>query len=970
MFHFLWKSSTSFKVGQVVSGFKVIQKEKIQSSVGGIAYLFEHEKTKAPVLYVSNNDKHKAFTTFFRAPTTDSTGVSHIMEHSVLAGSEKYQGKDPFFEYFQTSPHSFMNAMTFQDVVWYPFSTQYDQNFTDLMDIYLDSIYHPLLKKETFMREGWRYGFDAEKNLTVNGVVYNEMKEAYSHPGRSLYVKGLEALFGQVEDSGGRPENIPDLSYEAFKAYHDKHYHPSNSLTYFYGNGNIKQHLSQLNKVFNDFDFEKKSTIVFDPVKDGGKVFGTYPAGKGETKSYATFVYSFGKDDDFASREMLKSLTFLLVGHEEAPLKKAFLDSGYATDISLDFVPIKGQLIGMIEIEGIPASKQSKIEEFYHRTLTQIAQEGFDPKVIQGVISSEKFNLKKQRSDYGLYYHYEGGLLNSFLQGSDVFKSFHVNDIYQAYEKQASQKHAFETLIQDKMLGRGGFALLKPDSKWVEKQEKELKQKLKIVQNSLSKEALDVIQSEMKQFKESEEKEENSTPLPNMVSSGMPEKVDPVQTTVSKIQHAKLFFHPLVEEGDLVTLRTYFDFSYLPPYLISYLGLFQEFLARFSPEGQTLEDFVLDQKIQLGKTLSSDVSSDGLYHKDGYSAQFLLGGTFFPEALDQALSFQKKILFDLDFSDKKKVKKLINRLYTEYEMRYRQEGRPILDRITEAALLSRSFDGFGFYLFLKDFNENFDARFDNMQKSFAEIRTRLFVQDRLSISIVAPQKSYDRIQKHVNDFVSSLPQAKETDVRLALEPFKQSEAVVVPKRTQQNYMLVPVMEKVDPKEIGNWQVLSSLIRGELLLPEIRFKNGAYTTNAQILPRGQLLLYSAADPKLKESYDTFNRVGSFLKKLNLPASRFDGYKVKLLASFSQPETPSQKAGEFMERTFQELNFESRNAIYEAIRDFSQDEIKNYADVFDKNISSALRATKGNKEMIEENKDLFQKIYQGGQDDLSE
>lgn len=958
---FGFNKKKTFDVNDHVHGFVLKEKQPVKSVVGGTAYLFEHEKTKGEVLYISNDDTNKTFSIFFKAPTTDSTGVSHIMEHSVLSGSNKYRGKDPFFEYFQTSPHSFMNAMTSQDVVWYPFSSQYDDNFLDLMDIYLDSVFHALLEKETFMREGWRYTLDEKGKLGVNGIVFNEMKNAYASVGRQLYMKGLKSLFGKYNCSGGDPVHVPDLTYEAFKAYHDKHYHPSNSLAYFYGNGDVALHLEKLNDVYQDFSHEKPVEINF-PKARKGRVVSTYPAAEGETKSYASWFYSLGESDDFVMDAKASSLAYLLSGYEDAPLKKALVQTGYANDVGIEVFDIQGHLLMFVYAEGVKPQYVSKIESAYKKALAQIVKDGFSQKSVKAAISTARFKLFHRVDNEGLEMSYDA--IRSFLHDRSLFSFLHRDDIFAQYQKDLSKPKAFAAVVEDLMIKKpAGFVLLKPDSNWEEAEEKKLANKLKKTQKRFSAKALEKVKAELSAFKESEDKPEKATALPNMSSSSMPKTLDTIPTKVAKVGEVELFYHPLVGETENTVLRAYFDMETVSKDLVPYVGLYMEIADKFAPEDVDLSDFIFDQKIALGRALHFWDDVELSYRPKEFSAKVGVGGEILAGVVPQAFGFVEKLLFKLDFSDKSKLKAVLERLLAEKEIAYRQQGYPLWRQSNAMKSFDDIFSGFGFYLFLKDLVVNFDRDYDLLLSQFKRVRETVFTSSALTLSIVAPEKSYDALMKEATDFVGSLPAGVKDKDTVSYPVYLSHQASIIPSRTQENTLLLQVFDEKNMEDFAGWAMMASILRGEYLLPEIRFKGGAYGVSANVKQDGQFSFKSRADSKLKETFTAFNRTPDALKKLDVPDSRFDGYKLKLMASFFAPQTPSQKAHRVAKRHFTHLSVEDRQAWYDAVRSFSEDRVPTYLDRLRSLLEKGVRATRGNEAQIEKNKDLFDVIYEG-------
>lgn len=322
---------------QSLKEYTVIKTEEIKD-LNSVGYLLSHNKTKARVAIMLNDDNNKVFSIGFRTPVENSTGVAHIVEHTVLCGSKKYPLKDPFVELLKGSLNTFMNAMTYPDKTIYPVASCNNKDFDNLMDVYLDAVFNPMIyeREEIFRQEGWNYTFNADDQLEVNGIVYNEMKGVFSKPDEMLLSKAMEKLFPDNNygyESGGDPKHIPDLTYEDYLTFHKRYYHPSNSFIFLYGDLDINEKLDYIHEEYlSKFDYLEINSDIKEqkPFEEMKKYTEYYPVGEAEDekdKAYFAYLTTAGKGTDKNLYYAMKVLDYALLSMPGAPLKKKLIDA-------------------------------------------------------------------------------------------------------------------------------------------------------------------------------------------------------------------------------------------------------------------------------------------------------------------------------------------------------------------------------------------------------------------------------------------------------------------------------------------------------------------------------------------------------------------------------------------------------------------------------------------------------------------
>ncbi len=651
-----------------------LQQEQTIPELNSTVRYYIHKRTGARLLSVINDDENKVFSINFRTPPKDSTGVAHILEHSVLGGSEKYRVKEPFVELLKGSLATFVNAMTYPDKTCYPVASQNLQDFYNLIDVYMDAVLHPLLAEQTLMQEGWHYELsDPSEPLTYKGVVFNEMKGAYSSPENVLETRVLNSLFPKHlygVDPGGDPRDIPNLTYEAFKDFHAKYYHPSNSFIFFYGNDDPDKRLELMEDYLKPYKkFKVKSSIPLKkPFKRAKKVQYAYDAGNEsdiKKKHYLTVNWVLPDTSDPVENFSLRILANILIGTPASPLRKALLDSGLGEDMAgIGLEADIRQVIFSTGLKGTRASHAKKIEQLIFDTLESLVRDGIDPDTIASAMNTTEFRLRENNTG-----SFPRGIslmlrsLNTWLYDDDPFKLLTFEAHLSAIKARLdNDKRYFEKLIQTHLLENQHRTTLrlKPDPELGRRFEEEEKTRLAAIRESLSEDQLKEIIEKTKKLKELQEtpdSEQMLATLPVLKLQDLEKESKTIPIDVTEVQDTKVLHHDLFTNG-IVYLDLGFDLHALPKDLLPLTEIFARALLEM---GTKTEDYVkLSQRIgkSTGGIHGSAVTSTVIGSRESVAKLFMRGKATVAQS-SELLNILKDVLLTANFDNKERLKQIV-----------------------------------------------------------------------------------------------------------------------------------------------------------------------------------------------------------------------------------------------------------------------------------------------------------------------
>ncbi|ERI94296.1 peptidase M16 inactive domain protein [Clostridiales bacterium oral taxon 876 str. F0540] len=900
------------QLNKVYSGFKLLEQKNIKD-INSIAFIFEHEKSGAKLLYLQNDDDNKVFSISFRTPPNDSTGVAHILEHSVLCGSRKFPSKEPFVELIKGSLNTFLNAMTFSDKTMYPVASRNDKDFHNLMDVYLDAVLYPNIYKypEIMMQEGWHYELESkEDELTYKGVVYNEMKGALSSPESILMRKVQESLFPDTPygvESGGDPDFIPDLTQEQFTAFHKKLYHPSNSYIFLYGDMNITEQLKFIAEEYlNNFDriqvdseiplqktFKNEKRLALDyPISDNEKE---------EDKTFLSLNYVIGKSIDKELYLAFDILEHLLLETPAAPLKKALIDADLGKDVFGSYDNSVLQPTFSIVVKN---SNEEKVEDFkkvVYDTLKALVKNGIDKKLIESSINIKEFQLRESEFDgypRGLMYGIK--CMDSWLYGEDPLMHLEYEDTLNKV-KEALTTNYFESLIEEYILNNthSSLVIVTPKKGLAERKAEELKNKLADYKASLSDSELNKIIENTNRLKERQvtpDSPEVLKTIPLLSLEDIDKKSEILPLFEAQINDIKTLVHPIFTSG-IAYINMYFDSSTVPQDKLPYISLLSSVLGKIGTDKYGYEELSNIININTGGIRFGGEAFAECGKSDVFYPKFTIRAKALVEKLPKLLEIIEEIMLHSKFEDKKRIKEIVQEMKSRMEMRMLQRGHTVAAKraasyFSPIAKYEETLIGLSFYKFISDLDNNFEARYAEIVESFKQLSKLIFNRNNLLLSFTGEEADYESFEKSFVSLYNSLSTENPEKLSYDFKPAALNEGLMTSSKVQY------VAKAYNFKELGysytgSLQVLKTIIGFDYLWNKVRVQGGAYGAFANFQWGGNTVFSSYRDPNLKETLAAYDKAGEFAQNFDADEREMTKYIIGTISELDSPLTPSMK-----------------------------------------------------------------------------
>ena len=966
-----------------LTAYEVIQKEDL-SDIKSQGFLLKHKKSGARILLMENDDENKVFYIGFRTPPSDSTGVPHIMEHSVLCGSRDFPVKDPFVELVKGSLNTFLNAMTYPDKTVYPVASCNDKDFQNLMHVYMDAVFYPNIYQhdEIFRQEGWSYKLDQpDGELTVSGVVYNEMKGAFSSPEGVLDRVILNTLFpdtSYANESGGDPDVIPELTYEQFLDFHRKYYHPSNSYIYLYGDMDMEEKLRWLDeKYLSDFDTaEVDSEIQYqEPFSEMREVVKEYSITSGESvedKTYLSWNKAIGTSLDEKLYLAFQILDYALLSAPGAPLKKALVDAGIGKDIMGSYDNGVYQPLFSVIAKNANVEQKEEFIRVIEDTLRGIAENGMDKKALRAGINYYEFRFRE--ADFGNYPRglmYGLQLYDSWLY--DETKPFIHMQAIPTFEFLKSQVDTgyFEGLIRNYLLENthGAVVIIRPEQGRTARMDRELAEKLQAYKESLSPEEVQKLVDdthELEQYQEEESSPEDLAKIPVLKREDISREIAPIYNDEMEIGGVKLVHHN-VETNGIGYVTMMFDLSGIREELLPYVGILQSVLGIIDTTNYEYGELFNEINIHTGGIGTSlELYTDVTKVKEKeFRATFEMRGKALYPKMDVLFSMMREILMESRLDDEKRLKEILAMLKSRLLASFLSSGH------TTAALRALSYtspmskfkddtDGIGFYEAVKVIEEDFEGQKETLIRNLKEIARRIFRADNLMLSYTSSEEGLEPMTKAFAAVKDSLYTGGEmTDEACVLHCRKRNEGFKTSSKVQ---YVARVGNFIDggQKYSGTLQILKVILGYDYLWQNIRVKGGAYGCMSNFNRIGDAYLISYRDPNLERTMEVYEGVVAYLKNFNVSDRDMNKFIIGTMSSLDRPMNPAAKGARsmnlYMNRVSEEMIRSERGQILDA----QQDDIRALADVVKAMLDQNLLCVIGSEEKIEEQKDMFLEV----------
>ena len=971
---------------RIPSPYEIVFEEKLQD-LNAQGRLLVHKRTGARIAIVANDDTNKVFSIGFRTPSVNSTGVAHIIEHSVLCGSRNFPAKDPFVELAKGSLNTFLNAMTYSDRTVYPVASQNDQDLRNLMHVYMDAVLYPNIyqREEIFRQEGWHYDIEEEdQELKVNGVVYNEMKGAFSSPEQQLLRLSLNSLFPDTPygvESGGDPEFIPELSYEEFLDFHRTYYHPSNSYIYLYGEMDFEERLRWLDQEYlSRFDRLQVNSEVpyqkgFDSVKE---IKAFYSLGEGEDVEENTYLSYNTVIGSAKSKELNLSFTILdyvLLDAPGAPVKQALLDAGIGKDILSSYNSEYLQPVYSIIAKNSDMEKKEQFVSIIHDTLAKIAEDGLNDKSLRAAINFYEF--KYREADYGAFPKgliYGLRMMSSWLYDDrEPFQNLKDNVLYEFLKEKVGTGY-FEQLISDYMLRNvhATLVVLQPKSGFNAEREGKVRQRLAEYKAGLSQEALQRMINDTKHLKEYQEvpstKEELET-IPMLSREDIGHEPQPIYIKENSFRNVKVLHHE-VFTNEIEYLRLMFDVSKIPGELVPYLSLLSLVLGYVNTENYSYLELSNETNLHTGG-IFTDVKS---FSKKGstqeYFPVFEFSTKVMYDKLPEAFRIIDEILYSTNFDDVKRLKEIVEEMKSRMQMRFNSHGHSVAaDRAVSYysphGMFKEYTSGITFFKFLEDLMDHYGNKNAEVIHKFKELMQMIFTKDKLFVSITADGNGYDRFMESFPSFLQGLKEKADESLfvsygREPLKPAVLNEGFKAAMQVQYvaragNYF------KAGYNYSGALKVLKVILSYDYLWNNVRVKGGAYGCFCSFSGvDGDAYFTSYRDPNLKETNQVYERAADFVKNYTADERGITKNIIGTISTLDTPLTPQNKGNRSLTLYLSGVTMEDLQKERDEIRNVTQEDIRNLSGLTKSVMDAGNICVIGNEGKVEANRDLFKSV----------
>lgn len=893
-----------------LTAYTVVEKKELKE-VNGYGYILSHNKTKARVAVIENDDTNKVFTIGFRTPPADDTGVPHITEHSVLCGSRKFPVKDPFVELCKGSLNTFLNAMTYSDKTVYPLASLNEKDFHNLMHVYMDAVFYPNMyeKKEIMMQEGWHYEIDEETGeLTYNGVVFNEMKGVYSSSEQQLYriiEKSLLPHTAYGFESGGDPEAIPNLTQEDFIAFHKRYYHPSNSYIYLYGDMDAEAELRFIDEEYlQNFDYlEIDSALTDEPAFEKPvEVREYYSIAENESEqdnTYLTYNTVVGTSADKKLCTAFSILEYALLSTPGAPLKKALIDAGLGKDILSSFDDGIKQPNFSIIAKNANAEDLERFIQVLEDTLASIVEQGMDKKSLLAAINY--FEFKHKEGNFG---RFPKGLmlgLNAFstwlYDDAAALDLFSLNDVYDAL-KQDVETGYFEALIKQYILQNmhKSYCLLMPKKGLNNEIAEREKARLAAYKETLSAADIEEIRANMmhlKEYQSSGDAEEDLKKIPMLAIDDIEKHAKKINNRILEIEHVKVLSHDIFTNG-ITYLSLNFCMDDIDYDKFPVIALLTEIFKYVDTEHFSYSE--LSNEINLytgGIGFSTTVTNKKEY--GGYVTHFVVSAKMLDAQLDKAMELIEEILFTSKLSDKKRLKEIIAETRAAMKDDLLANGHTTAAGratayISKIGVVKELTEGVDYYMYLSDLDDHFEERYEGLAADLQETLGQLLRRDSLLVNFTSDKKPEDTLTESLTGFSCKL------STRLAFENVK--EIPVVKKnegfKTASQVQYVATAGNFCErgyKYTGALNVLQCIFSYDYLWINVRVKGGAYGCMCSFNRSGNAYFTSYRDPNLLETYEIYKEAPDYVRSFEADERDMTKYIIGAISRMDAPLTPS-------------------------------------------------------------------------------
>jgi Zn-dependent M16 (insulinase) family peptidase len=932
------------------------------------AIMYIHKKTKAEVLVWENDDDNKAFGIGFTTLPEDSTGIAHIMEHSVLCNSRKYNVKSPFVELIKYSLNTYLNASTWPDKTVYPVSSQNEQDLHNLMDVYLDTAFFPKLEEKVLHQEGWHYEINDEGKLIYKGVVFNEMKASVSKALSVLEKNvGKRLLPGTLycHNSGGDPQDIPNLNYENFLAFHKKYYHPSNAKIFFYGNGDQQRFFEHLEEYLSEFEYSPINASIDDAgkVEKGAVYEEKYGIGADESiegKYYTTLNWMMPIENN-TDRWGLNLLSYAFLASGASPFRKPILAAGLAEDFcGLAFDQEYKQPVFAIGFRGIQKENIEKVEDIIRDILNTLSKK-IDKRLVISALNKFEFELRE--GDYGGSKGVEilRVLLSTWNYGGDPLLNIDFTEAFTEIRmKLENEELYFENLIKKYFIDNDHHVVvrLSPDPKLageIEMKEKEALAKIESKLTDEEKEGIKRYQEELHKWQTREDDPKEVAKLPKLKVSDLDKKPKEYPTTLSEVMGVEIIEHDLPTNG-IVYLDVLLDVTKIPSKFLSYLDLYLDLTLKLDSKNYDSETLAMLIDSDLGD-IDSGIYATKNIKTDEFIANIHYRSKFLVDKLDRFKELFIERIFNTHFDKKDHFLTILKEIRSGFEesfvgMPVRFAGIKARSAFSDVDAFNDKVSGLDYYFFIKEVIQNFDSNWDKVLGDIQELHKILLSKDLLKINITADQKDIDFVKENIKDFINRF----ETVIQLENEKLnfdnKSSVNTAYTIPSEVNFIAQAIdLKREGYKFDGAVLVLTNYLETDFYWERIRKVGGAYGGRGYYNNRtGVFTHFSWRDPNLTKSIDTFGSMPDFIEEMLNKKKDLSEFILGTIGEMDAYLTSEQKGWVGLDTYLAGVEYEDRIKRRDEVFAISEDKLREFAKYLRDSKKKSI-AVFGNKSIIE-------------------
>ena len=960
-----------------IPAYEIVKQENL-TDIHSTGYLLRHKKTGARLILIENDDENKVFSIAFRTPPANSTGVPHILEHSVLCGSREFPLKDPFVELVKGSLNTFLNAMTYPDKTCYPVASCNDQDFQNLMHVYLDAVFYPNIykKEEIFRQEGWNYHLENKEGpLTYNGVVYNEMKGAFSSPDEVLDRQIKTSLFPDNTygvESGGDPENIPDLSYEEFLNFHCTYYHPSNSYLYLYGNMDMEEKLRFIDEkylsAFDSLDVDSSipEQASFSQVKDLQEEYPISENEEEEDNTYLSFNMVVGNAMDSMLGVAFDVLDYALLSAPGAPLKKALLDAKIGKDIYGSYDDGVLQPFFSIVAKGAKTSQKEEFVSTIRKCLQDIVKNGVDKKAILAGINYMEFRYRE--ADFGSYpkgLMYGLDILGNWLYDDEnPFAQVKLLAIYDRL-KEAVNEGYFEEMIQKWLLDNthGTILTLVPKRGLAAKREKALEEKLEKYRSSLSKEELEELVRKTKAlvaYQESEEKPEDLACIPMLKRSDIRREVNGFSNEELKVDDSLFLYQDVCTNG-IGYVNVMFEIRDMEVEKAHYLGLLKSVLGYVDTKDYTYGQLFNEINARTGGIQCGVDVFDKANDPEAFRTMFTIRGKALYSQMDFLFQMMGEILNTSKLTDTKRLQEIIGEIKSRGQASLIGAGHQtaVLRGTSYASPMAKFQDemaGVGYYKFVEDLDKNFQEKKEEIVAGLLNAVEEIIRPDSFMVSYTGERESVEQIQKLCGELKKSLPQRTSQVPSVSITCEKKNEGFKTSGQVQYVAKCGNFVKK-GYAYTGALEILKVALSYDYLWINLRVKGGAYGCMSGFRRSGESYFVSYRDPHLRRTLEVYQGVPEYVRTFQADERELTKYIIGTISGKDVPRTPQSQGALGRMAYFRGLTVEMLQKERDQILDATVGDIHALAPLIEAILADDQICVVGSESAVEKAKDVF-------------